>query len=952
MTARLTLVTSIRPAKLSKAANRIDNGRVSITGGGVLVEGDTEILKIASLHDLKKVLERLEPNQALTFGIPRDGDKKLLSRKELAKRGAPTDFITRTRDEFCWPSGPGILMLDHDPGEQPFFRDDLVAAIRQAVPGLKDMRMLWWPSASSHIFDEATDEDLTGLRGQRVYLMVTDATDIPRAGAALVDRLWAAGYGYIKVSTAGAALERSPIDASVWQPERLDFAAGAICGPGLVQRRGEPKIINGMTETLDSRLVLQDDKAIAKVAEANRRKAKAAASSRMKAARDAFIVMKAKAMLPAEDRADEDKMAAARGAVERAVDSRVLSGDFLVEVETSAGRFETVPVAQILEDRPKFHGHKTRDPIEPGYDGGRAVGKLFLLDARPTLFSFARHGHNFRLIKAKDRIEVPKGRLSAATDAAVDVLRKEPTSYDFGGQVSLVFGAKVVSLDEHALGHFLANVIQFWVLRKVDGVLTEVDIDPPQRLVRQILSLGDRRQLKPLLAIADVPTIRPDGTVITQPGYDEDTSLFLALSENTDIKLNPSRDEVTDALGILMRPFEDFPLVDKFARGALLSALLTAAIRPTLSTSPAFALDAPVQGAGKTLLASCIAALATGHPPQVWPHTAGRDDEEIRKRLFAALRDGTTALVWDNITGVFDSAALAAAITAPALRDRILGRSETLNVPNRALFLLTGNNLCPAGDLPRRIIPVRIDPKTDAPFAREFDLDPLKFVLDRRIDLVCAALCLIRGWLSANAERAAGRMASFEDWDDLVRQTVVWVGTEIAPGRFGDPLELVSKAQAGDPEQESLFALLTALHDGFGSKWFTARDVCNRAGLANVGAFGTDNATAIATAIVELGGDRALRSTKSVGRILEFRKGRIVLGLRLQSKQGRNGRDYRVETVEKNGAGGFGAFGGFESDASDASQSDARIEPDQAETNPPKPRNPQSSHDNGREPTQ
>ena len=228
-------------------------------------------------------------------------------------------------------------------------------------------------------------------------------------------------------------------------------------------------------------------------------------------------------------------------------------------------------------------------------------------------------------------------------------------------------------------------------------------------------------------------------------------------------------------------------------------------------------MDAPVQGSGKTLLASCVAALATGHVPEIWPHTAGRDDEEIRKRLFAALRDGTTALIWDNITGVFDSAALAAAITAPVLRDRVLGRSESLSIPNRALLLLTGNNLCPAGDLPRRIITIRIDPGTDTPFARQFDLDPLDYVLDHRTELACAALVLIRGWLTSGAARAEGRMASFEAWDDLVRQTVCWIGTEIAPGEFGDPLDLVRRAQGSDPEQESLFALLEALDAVFAS---------------------------------------------------------------------------------------------------------------------------------------
>ena len=290
-----------------------------------------------------------------------------------------------------------------------------------------------------------------------------------------------------------------------------------------------------------------------------------------------------------------------------------------------------------------------------------------------------------------------------------------------------------------------------------------------------------------------------------------------------------------------------------------------------------------MQGSGKTLLASCVSALATGLAPEIWPHTAGRDDEEIRKRLFAALRDGTTALIWDNITGVFDSAALAAAITAPVLRDRVLGRSESLSIPNRALLLLTGNNLCPAGDLPRRIIKIRIDPRTDVPFARQFDLNPLDFVLNHRMKLAAAALVLIRGRLSSGAARAEGRMANFEAWDDLIRQTVCWIGAEVAPGEFGDPLDLVRRAQGSDPEQESLFALLQALDKAFAGSWFTAREACQRAASAR-DYHATLDEKALAEALTDIGGERSLASTKSVGRILQFREGRIVSGLRLKPR--------------------------------------------------------------------
>ena len=68
-------------------------------------------------------------------------------------------------------------------------------------------------------------------------------------------------------------------------------------------------------------------------------------------------------------------------------------------------------------------------------------------------------------------------------------------------------------------------------------------------------------------------------------------------------------------------------------------------------------------------------------------------------------------------------------LTSQTFSDRVLGQSAQQTLPNRLMVLLTGNNLCLAGDMPRRVIRCRIDPQTDKPFAREFDLDPLEWVL-------------------------------------------------------------------------------------------------------------------------------------------------------------------------------------------------------------------------------
>ena len=649
----------------------------------------------------------------------------------------------------------------------------------------------------------------------------------------------------------------------------------------------------------DTREALPDDPEVRSGADRRRREAEKDAKPELDAAREEWCERRADLMLPEADRDDPAKRKIAMDAARRAVENGVLAGDLPIEIESEPGVFETMTVARILDDRARFHGRLTRDPLEPGYDGGRAVGKLYLLDARPRLFSFAHGRHTFRLVRAPHRVQTVKGHTADAVDATLELLRQDPATFDFGGCITVVDDGRVETLEEPALAHHLAGILQFWRWQDArDGQLLPQDIDPPQQLVRQIVSLGRRRGLKPLDAVVTVPVLRADGSLLDAPGYDEATRIFYDPGDDEVPMLPefPSRAEVDAALDTLTRPFRSFPFAGPLAEGACLAALLTAVLRPCLPTAPAFAVDAPARGSGKTLLASCCAALATGRPPEVWPHTAARDDEEIRKRLFAALLGGAGALVWDNVVGVLDSPSLAAVLTARFYRDRVLGRSESVILPNRALFLITGNNLCLAGDLPRRVIACRIDPETPKPFARRFDVDPLEWVLSRRVEMAVADLTLVRGMLGAGGPRAEGRMASFENWDDLVRQTVCWIDREIAPGRFGDPMDLMIEAQAGDPEQEALAALLEALSTIFGDRWFTAKEVQKRAREAAQGFVTASEAEkALAEALADVGGERCISSSRSVGRVLTFRADRIVKGLRIRMRTGGKVNEFRVD---------------------------------------------------------
>ena len=905
--ATLSIITAIKPARLSKGYSLGANGDLLKSPGGNLVQGGIETRDLVTLADFAAILQALTPAQALVYGVPINAAARVMTRKAFADAGKPVGATTRTNDAFAWPQGPGVLMLDYDPAAtgDPLGRDGLVQAIRTAAPGLSGAGLLWWPSASSCIWHG--EKERRGIMGQRLYMMVQDAADIPRAGKALVERLWLAGHGHIEISASGALLERTLVDASVWQSSRLDFAGGAACGRDLEQRRGDPVIIDGTAEPINTRAALPDltPEERERLA-AIKFEAKGASQPKAEGNKEAWIDARVQEIVAPEDRGDPEAIKEAEGIARRALESGVLAGDFVVMVERT-GKVEPIKVGDLLDNRDRWHGCLTRDPLEPGYDGARLVGRLFLLQARPAIYSFAHGGKTYRLHRAPARVELVKGHTAEAATATIELLHRDPVAFDFGGQLALADGGRVHPLCEHGLAHHLGHVTQFFKIIATPEGPSPADCDPPAGLLKQIIAQGERRKLKPLDGVITGPTIRLDGSVLDAPGYDAETRLlFDPMGEDApDVPMRPTLEQARDALDLLMHPFQTFPFVDANAKGALLAAILTAAVRPVLPTSPAFAFDAPIQGSGKTLLASCVGAMIEGRSPDIWPHTQGRDDEETRKRLFTALRTGCRALVWDNVTGTFDSASMAAFITADAMIDRVLGKSESIRIPNRALLILTGNNMSLAGDLPRRVIICRIDPETDQPFARQFDLDPLQWVLEHRAAMLAAACILIRARFTHMETPAPGRLASFEAWDGLVRQTVCWADMALRPGAFGDPMDLVREAQAADPESDALFSLLDALRDQFGEAEFTAKEVQTAAKAISFD-------TPLAQALLDLAGERALASVRSLGRVLKFREGRIVHGLRLTGRQDTNtgARAYRVRTAEPE-ISGFNGDSGF-----------------------------------------
>lgn len=401
----VAVLTSANPARLTKQWELIDGEPVK-TSAGEMLEGLAARVPVAGPADLVRLLAALQEGQALVFGLPPEVSCRVTTQQKLADSPGA---IARTKEHFKWSDGSGWMMLDYDPqeGKAPLTREELLAALYRAAPGLRAAPMVWGVSSSSNIHNADTGEVVTGVRGQRLYVLVASAKDIERAGAALFDRLWLAGYGRYDISSAGTLMPRTLVDKAVWQPNRLDFAAPPVCIAPLESRRPAPLAMNNDAPALDLQLVIPD-LTPEESSELGRLQQRAEAESRDKAAAVRHEWLRAKvAHLP------EDDQEQARVRLSRSLDTGVLNGDFkLVRADG-----ERVTVDQILAEGKPWHEARFHDPFEAEHRDDPRIAVVYLnADGSAHLYSHAHGGKNYKLevSATKLRFALSKGDKLAA----------------------------------------------------------------------------------------------------------------------------------------------------------------------------------------------------------------------------------------------------------------------------------------------------------------------------------------------------------------------------------------------------------------------------------------------------------------------------------------------------------------------------------------------------------
>lgn len=415
-------------------------------------------------------------------------------------------------------------------------------------------------------------------------------------------------------------------------------------------------------------------------------------------------------------------------------------------------------------------------------------------------------------------------------------------------------------------------------------------VTPPKWATAAVATAEAWPGARKLTGILETPTVRPDGTILNTPGYDEQTGLFYRpVGEVDAVPENPTKEEVKTALDGLLEVVCDVPFAAPMHKAAWLAALLTPLCRWLYDgPSPLVLFDASMAASGKTLNARVLGQILLGRtvPTMSWP-TSQDSEPERRKQITSIALAGDSLVLLDNIEGLLGGPALNAVLTSTDWRDRLLGITKlTPILPLTAMWMATANNCTLGRDVARRTLPVRLEPMVERPEERkDFKHPNLEaWAHEERHRLVAHVLTVIRAWCVAGKPQPAPKLGTFEGWSSVVRQIVVWLG-------LPDPVEAQTAARAtAEPEKNESGAYLFHIKDFMGlGNFFSVGGLLDKVAKnpqAPIHAFFSDVFNGLPTTLV---------LSKRFSRI----RGQVYGGLRLVTKVGDSHLKVNVWAVER-----------------------------------------------------
>ncbi len=466
------------------------------------------------------------------------------------------------------------------------------------------------------------------------------------------------------------------------------------------------------------------------------------------------------------------------------------------------------------------NGHSAPPAEPPAGDSG----------SLPSLAPAHRNGST-----PKPEIQVNNRQLSEVAGDALQAIElrngahpRAPVLCTRGGQLVRVLReeAAIQSVGKDPLKAILAHCAT-WVVKtpkpqKTGAPVLEVrETFPPKDVIDVVSGWGEWPTLPKLEGIVSTPVLAAGGQWVTEAGFDACSGLYLVAGDPQLADTTPTAARVEWAKRLILEELlGDFPFVDDASRAHAVGLLLLGFVRHAIDgATPLHLVDAPTPGTGKGLLTSVCCLPAAG--AELASMSAGRDDEEWRKRLTAKLAEGATHINLDNLSGTLDSASLSVALTQSVWGDRVLGSNATVRVKVRTIWSATANNLKLSDEIRRRCVWIRLDANAERPEERTGfrHADLVGWAHAHRAELATAAVVLVRHWQEQGAPAGGGTKGSFQAWARTIGGILAAAGI---PGFLANERELYETAAT---DAQAMRAFVAAWAERHGSNKVTVAEL-------------------------------------------------------------------------------------------------------------------------------
>jgi hypothetical protein len=319
-----------------------------------------------------------------------------------------------------------------------------------------------------------------------------------------------------------------------------------------------------------------------------------------------------------------------------------------------------------------------------------------------------------------------------------------------------------------------------------------------------------------------LPIIYRGELTFPKKGYDERFCSWLPYDAP---EISNTKMSLEDAKIIIYNLFNEFCFKDKQDYTNAVAAFITPFLRGIFKSftcrTPVFFYLANRERAGKDYCAGMTSVLYEGYAleePPICNDEKGNSssNDELRKKVLAALMNGRKRLHFSNNRGYINNAVFEGIITAEKYSDRLLGKNEVLTLDNEIDFSLSGNvGVGFTPDLANRSRMIRLFLDIEDANQRKFNNPNLHLYIKENRGLILSALfSIVRNWIDEGMKPGNEPFASFSEWANIC-------GGIMESAGYGSPCkpDRETLGLGGDAETQDMKSLFELCYSEHPEQW-------------------------------------------------------------------------------------------------------------------------------------